>query len=128
MGFALYLSVVMIMLRCAWRAAGRFERLGDTAMASLSRAVIVGVLAMLTAALFISSQTDRRIWVLLAMGPALLAASRRQAGSPDPADLVATGPSWARPVAAARSVVAGPNGNPRGLPAGAAGPEPRLDG
>ena len=98
-GLTLYLSVVVIALHCAWRAAGRFERLGDMAMASLSRAVIVGALAMLTAAFFISSQTDRRLWVLLALGPALLAASRRGADSPiDAADLIETGPIRTRPV------------------------------
>ena len=98
-GFTLYLSVVVIALHCAWRAAGRFERLGDTAMASLSRAVIVGALAMLTAAFFISGQTDRRLWVLLAFGPALLAASRRGADRPsDAAYPVADGPVRTRPV------------------------------
>lgn len=88
-GFALYAGVVAACVRCAWRAAERFEHLGDLAMATLSRAVIVAVVAMLTAAFFISSETDQRLWVLLAMGPALLAAARRQAPSPgsgNPAD------------------------------------------
>ena len=77
-GLALYAAVVAACLRCASSAAGRFERQGDLAMATLSRAVIVGVVAMLTAAFFISAETDQRLWVLLAMGPALLAAARRQ--------------------------------------------------
>jgi O-antigen ligase len=81
-GFALYTGVVAACVRCAWRAAGRFDRMGDLAMATLSRAVIVGVVAMLTAAFFISSETDQRLWVLLAMGPALLAAAKRQARLP----------------------------------------------
>jgi O-antigen ligase len=76
-GLALFLVVVGISLRCAGQAVRRFEAIGDLAMATLAKAVIVSVLASLTAAMFISSQTDRRIWVLLALGPALLAAARR---------------------------------------------------
>jgi O-antigen ligase len=78
-GLALYVAVVVASVRCAWRASQRFEQLGDLAMATLSRALIVSVMAMMTAGFFISSTTDRRTWVLLALGPALLAASRRQA-------------------------------------------------
>jgi O-antigen ligase len=81
-GLALFAGVVTACVRCAWHAAHRFERLGDLPMATLSRAVIVAVVAMLAAGFFISSQTDERLWVLLAMGPALLAASRRHALSP----------------------------------------------
>ena len=77
-GLALFAGVVATCVRCTWRAAQRFEQLGDLPMATLSRAVIVAVAGMLAAAFFISSQTDERLWVLLAMGPALLAASRRQ--------------------------------------------------
>jgi O-antigen ligase len=80
-GLGLYLAVVAACLRCAWRAAKRFEQAGDAAMAVLSRAVIVSVLSMLTAAFFISGETDRRAWVLLAFGPALLAATRSEAAS-----------------------------------------------
>jgi O-antigen ligase len=76
-GLGLFLAVVAISLSCAHQAARRFEQIADAAMVSLSKAVIVSVLASLTAAMFISSETDRRIWVLLALGPALLAAARR---------------------------------------------------
>jgi O-antigen ligase len=76
-GFALWIGVVAACIRCAWRAAAAFERVGDAAMATLARAVIVAVVGMLTAAFFISSETDQRLWVLLAMGPALLTAARR---------------------------------------------------
>jgi O-antigen ligase len=93
-GLALYGCVVAGCLGCAWRAARRFERLNDLPMAALSRAVIVGVLAMLTAAFFISSETDQRLWVLLAMGPALLAAARRQSPVLDSPRPAATVESW----------------------------------
>jgi len=80
-GFVLFLGVVLSLLRCASRAARAFERVGDVGMAALARATVAGVLAMLASAAFISGATDRRLWVLLAFGPALLACAKR--GSPD---------------------------------------------
>jgi O-antigen ligase len=77
-GFALYASVVVLSLWSASLAVRGYEELGDAAMATLAKAVIVGLLALLTAAAFISSETDRRTWVLLALGPALLVAARRE--------------------------------------------------
>jgi O-antigen ligase len=77
-GLALFAGVAAACVRCTWRAAQRFEQLGDLPMATLSRAVLVAVVGMFAAGFFISSETDERLWVLLAMGPALLAAARRQ--------------------------------------------------
>jgi hypothetical protein len=78
-GLVLYAGVVTACLVCAWRAAARFAALRDAPMAALSRALVVAVLAMLTASFFISGGSDRRTWVLLAIGPALLGTARRQA-------------------------------------------------
>lgn len=78
-GLVLYVAVVGTCLASAWKAAGYFARAGDIPMVTLSRCLVVSVLAMLTAAFFVSAGTDRRLWVLLAMGPALLAAARREA-------------------------------------------------
>ena len=75
-GFTLYVAVIVGSLRCAWRAALLFERLGDFGMATLSRAAIGAVLAMLAGITFISAASDRRLWILLALGPALLASAR----------------------------------------------------
>jgi O-antigen ligase len=72
-GLALYLTVVAGALRRAWRAAGLFERAGDLAMAGLARSTIAAVIAMLASSFFISGATDRRFWLLIALGPALLA-------------------------------------------------------
>ena len=78
-GLALYVIVVVASLRYAWRAAILFERSGDLAMATLSRAVIGAGIAMLAGITFISEAPDRRLWILLAMGPALLASARLEA-------------------------------------------------
>ncbi len=74
-GLGLFVAVILGSLGCAWRAGRLFDATGDHAMATLSRAAIVSVLAMLAAAYFISGTTDRRLWVLLALGPALLAST-----------------------------------------------------
>ncbi len=76
-GFFLYAGVVIACIGGAWRAAWRFESSGEAGMAALSRAVVAAAVSFLTAAFFISAATDRRLWILLAMGPALLMAARR---------------------------------------------------
>jgi hypothetical protein len=50
-------------------------------MEVLSRAVVVATVAMLTASTFISAQIDERLWILLALGPGMLAVASRQARS-----------------------------------------------
>ena len=52
-------------------------------MATLSRGVIASSVAMLTASFFISGATDRRLWFLFALGPALLACATRAASRDD---------------------------------------------
>jgi hypothetical protein len=58
-----------------WQAAKRFEELGDDAMSTLARCVLVAALAALAASFFISNGTDQRIWLLFGLGPAMLAAA-----------------------------------------------------
>jgi O-antigen ligase len=80
-GLLLFTTVLALCLRAAWRAVRLFRQAGDTAMATLAKAVVIGVVAWLAAGMFISGQTDRRLWLLLALGPAMLAAAKRQAGA-----------------------------------------------
>jgi O-antigen ligase len=61
------------------RAARIFERLGDTQMELISRAVVLALLAVLTAALFVSSEYGKYLWLLLVVGPVLLGVARRTA-------------------------------------------------
>jgi len=92
-GLLLYVGVLTASLRCAWRAATIFERAGDLAMMALSRGTIAALVSMAAAIAFISGAADRRLWVLIALGPALLACARRTAGS----GLASTKPSAAPP-------------------------------
>lgn len=85
-GLGLFLAFIAAALRTAWLAAKRFDDLGERALANLSRAVLVGTISFLTAAFFLTDAYDTRLWVLLAMGPALLgiAARQRQASTDAP--------------------------------------------
>jgi O-antigen ligase len=93
-GLVLFVILVVACIRSAWQAAVHFDRQGDLAMATLARSVIAAVIAMLAAAFFISGSADRRLWVLLALGPALAAsAAAREApvGFGRPAERVGAG-------------------------------------
>jgi O-antigen ligase len=77
-----YLVVVAGCLRAAWLAVRRFEALGRPELADLARAVLMGTIAMLVALFFISDGDDVRLWVLLALGPALLTLAARVRAAP----------------------------------------------
>lgn len=76
-GLGLMLGMFIACIAAGLRAARRWDRLGDASAATLSRAVALGAIGMLTASVFISDATDKRLWILLALGPGLLAAARR---------------------------------------------------
>ena len=78
-GLVLLVVVLAAALSTSWLAAQRFEQLGDRAFAALSRAVLVATLSFLSAAFFLTDGFDSRLWLLLGMGPALLAIARQRA-------------------------------------------------
>lgn len=80
-GLALFLGVAGACLVAAKRAADRFDARGDFSLGTLARAVLVATISVLAAAVFLSAATDKRMWLLLALGPALLAAANREPGS-----------------------------------------------
>lgn len=77
-GLGLFVAVVLGGLSAAWRAARRFEALGRRSMSILASAVVVATVAFLAGATFVSTGYDERLWILLALGPAMLAMARRQ--------------------------------------------------
>ena len=77
-GLGLLLFVIVACLTAAVRAARRFDALGDGALATLARASAVAMVGFLVASTFISDSTDKRLWIVLALGPALLGLARRQ--------------------------------------------------
>jgi O-antigen ligase len=72
-GFALFASIVGFSLRCSWRAARRFQALGDIAGEALARGVLVALVGVLAADTFISQEYNKQLWLLLGIGPAILA-------------------------------------------------------
>jgi len=76
-GLALFLTVIGACLRATWMAGRQFRAVGRGRLADLSFSVLVASLGMLSASFFLANATDSRLWVLLALGPALLAMARR---------------------------------------------------
>jgi O-antigen ligase len=77
-GLALFLVFAWGCLRAAWAAGNRFQAIGRDDLEALSRGILVGTIGMLAASYFISHGVDRRLWVLLALGPAMLHIARRE--------------------------------------------------
>ena len=80
-GLTLFLLVAGGCCRASILAARRFDALGERSLALLADAVVVGIAASLTAAIFLSSAYHERLWVLFALGPAMLTMARRHAAA-----------------------------------------------
>lgn len=70
-GLGLFLAVVAASMRAAWRAGRALEAAGQAVSATLARATLLAQVGMLVAVFFISAGEDGRLWLLLALGPAL---------------------------------------------------------
>jgi O-antigen ligase len=79
-GLLAFLLVVAGSLWASRLACRRFEAIGRADYSDLTRAVVLGTVGMLAAVFFITDGDDLRLWVLFALGPALLGiATRMQA-------------------------------------------------
>lgn len=78
-GLALFLALIAFCIGSLVKAAAAFKRLGDREMELLSRGLIAALAGILAADFFISEEFSKALWLLLAMGPTMLAVSRRQA-------------------------------------------------
>jgi O-antigen ligase len=74
-GLLLLLVVCAACLTASQVAAARFHAGGDRAMTTLARATTVAIIGLLAASTFISNGPDKRLWIALALGPALLVAA-----------------------------------------------------
>jgi O-antigen ligase len=80
-GLLLFGSIIGFSLSCTAAAARRFRALGDTHLETLSWAFLLAALGVLAADFFQSEQFSKQLWLLLALGPALLGLARR--GEPE---------------------------------------------
>jgi O-antigen ligase len=76
-GLVLFLGLLGAGTLAAWRASNQFARRDDVLMESCSRAVVVALVALFVADFFVSEQLSKSLWLLVGLGPALLAIARR---------------------------------------------------
>ncbi len=78
-GLALFCGIVVAALAAAIRANRRFLRDGRSDLAVIAGAVTVALISVLASDLFISEQSSKHLWLLIALCPALWAIARRGA-------------------------------------------------
>ncbi len=76
-GLTLYMIIIAFSLRSTLLAARNFARRGDDALEALARTLAIAVIGLLAANFFISQPFDKQLWLLLGLGPAMLAISKR---------------------------------------------------
>jgi O-antigen ligase len=76
-GLALFLGFVVMAVRAALAAVKLLQHAGRRADEILARALIVAIAGMLAADFFISDLYSKQLFLLLALGPAMLIAARR---------------------------------------------------
>jgi O-antigen ligase len=75
-GFLLFAAVVATSRGCCWRAARARAPAIDGELVLLAEATLVATVAVLVANFFAPGLFDKQMWLLFAMGPALLSLSR----------------------------------------------------
>lgn len=75
-GLALFLGLILGLLGCSFNAIKRFERDGNLLMEVLARAQLVGTIGILSSLFFASNQYNKQLWLLLGLGPAMLAIAK----------------------------------------------------
>lgn len=80
-GLILYLSFVGFCVGALGRAIRVLNRAGDWEMELLARALFAGTCGLLVADFFISDELNKALWLLLALGPAMLIVGRQTSRS-----------------------------------------------
>ncbi len=115
-GLVLFLTIVGGSLASGLAASRRFARNGDRQLEVLSRAVVLGALGILVADFFASEMYSKQLWLLLGLGPALLAIAERNARARvPPAGALEAGPPGAAAVGTAHGPARPPLDPPSAL-------------
>jgi O-antigen ligase len=77
-GLLMMLGIFVAGLASALRAAHIFERLGDRELELMSRCAILALIAFMSADFFASELLSKQLWLVFALGPALLKLARIQ--------------------------------------------------
>jgi O-antigen ligase len=84
-GGLLFAAILVTCVGCAVVALRQLRRDGDERMEILARGLVVGIGGYLVTLMFISENYSKLMWILLALGPVLLAVARTQGEEPEPA-------------------------------------------
>ena len=76
-GAIMFLTLILFGLGCMLAALARFRALGQRQMQSLTTSVAVSLIGLLAAYFFLSDEFSRSLWLLVGLGPALLAIAKR---------------------------------------------------
>lgn len=66
-------------LGAAWRAAQLFENSGNQDLELIARSVVLALVGFMVSDFFLSNQFSKQLWLLVALGPTLLALARNRA-------------------------------------------------
>jgi O-antigen ligase len=76
-GAILFLIVIIFGLGCSIAALSIFRRSGQRGMQGMTTSIAVSLIGLLAADVFASQEYARELWLLLGLGPALLAMAKR---------------------------------------------------
>jgi putative inorganic carbon (hco3(-)) transporter len=76
-GLLLFMSVIAYSLWLGVVAVRQFERAGEWELEMLTRGIVIGTAAMLTASIFATATYEKQLWLLFALAPALAGLARR---------------------------------------------------
>jgi hypothetical protein len=76
-GGFLFISLILFSVGSAAVSAHRFRDLGDRQMEVLSRALFAAVVGVLAADFFLTAESSKQLWLLLGLGPAMLAIAHK---------------------------------------------------
>ena len=77
-GLTLFMSIIVIGLSCAFRAGRLARRLREREIAIIANAIFLASIGVLIANFFITEQLAKLPWLLLALGPVMLAVARER--------------------------------------------------
>jgi peptidoglycan/LPS O-acetylase OafA/YrhL len=73
----MFLTLILFGLGCSISAISRFRELRETQLRALTTSVSLALLGLLAAYVFLSDEYSRPLWVMVGIGPALLAMAKR---------------------------------------------------
>lgn len=76
-GLILFLAIIIFSLGCSLAALSRFRALGRHRMETMTTAIAVSLIGLLAADFFLSEEYAKTLWLLIGLGPALLAMTTR---------------------------------------------------